>query len=293
MSAEKFNLRYAPHVGYLPPFEPMFKHSGGGADLDRQASFIASHGFAGVFHPWVAWRSEDDIAGFESALRRHDLEAGCLVSGALEHVVQPAWVSRDSGVRGELMERVRHAANVASRVGSKTLAVLVMGAPDVTMASQVAAFRDNVRFAADAVSEDGVTLGVEAMVALPGMLFQSVYDLADVLKAADHPGAKLIFDTAHVADMDGDVLAAQEKLGDLVCCYQLADAPGRIEPGSGQIDFLTLLTRLQAENYAGLIELEHGWSADTAECEQAGISALRDLDTRSRRDALAMQGERT
>lgn len=40
--------RCALHVDYLLPFEPLFRHSAGGTELERQADFIAAQGFADV-----------------------------------------------------------------------------------------------------------------------------------------------------------------------------------------------------------------------------------------------------
>lgn len=59
---------------------------------------------------------------------------------------------------------------------------------------------------------------------------------------------------------------------------QLADCPGRLEPGTGQVDFAGVLKVLARRDYQGLVELEHGWAQPGTESEQRGLDTLRRLD---------------
>ena len=274
-------LRYAPHVGYLPPFHPLFRHIAGGSGLEGQIDFIARQGFAGVLHPWVAAQPPEARRAFAALLKDHGLDAGCIVYTGLEQIMRPLWVSGTGQDRRDLLAQIDMAADAAAEVGSRVIAVLIVENPDDSHDAQVAKLRDNLRFAADVASTREVVLGIEPMLALPGMLFQTAGAAADVLREVAHPAAWLIFDTAHIARMEGDILAAQTRLADLVCLYQLADTPDRTEPGSGTIDFVALLTRLMQEGYTGLVELEHGWSAEGADVERDGLAALRDIDARA------------
>src|SRR3546814_2119335 len=91
--------------------------------------------------------------------------------------------------------------------------------------------------------------------------------------------------------MDGDVLKAQRELEHVVCAYQLADMPDRVEPGSGGLDFVPLLTRLISRGHQGLVELEHGWSDDAAATEISGIERLREIDAKAAAQAFASEAE--
>lgn len=286
-----WGLRYAPHVGYAPPFEPLFKDSVGDPDPVSHAAFAAAQGFAGILHPWIASRPEGDVTRFEAALRHDGLEAGCMVYAPIEDALKPSWVSRDAADREKLIAQIRSAAALAARLGARVVAALVMADPGQELSTQLANLKENLKFAADEALRKGVTLGIEPMIALPGMLFQSTYDAADLIAEVDHRGARLIFDTGHVADMDGDVLTAQARLKEVTCLYQLADAPGRTEPGSGTIDFETLLKRLHVEGYQGLVELEHGWSGSGKDIEARGIAMLRDIDAKAMAAADALKSD--
>src|SRR3546814_13221747 len=121
------------------------------------------------------------------------------------------------------------------------------------------------------------------------MLLQSAYSAAELVSRVNHPAVGLIFDTGHVSAMDGDVLKAQRELEHVVCAYQLADMPDRVEPGSGGLDFVPLLTRLISRGHHGLIELEPGWSDDLAAPEIRWIKQLREIDANVARPALVSE----
>src|SRR3546814_20056202 len=98
------------------------------------------------------------------------------------------------------------------------------------------------------------------MVAVPGMLLQSAYSAAELVSRVNHPPVGLIFDTGHVSAMDGDVLKAQRELEHVVCAYQPAEMPDRVEPVSGGRDFSPVISRLTSTDHNGLVALEHGRS---------------------------------
>ena len=137
-----------------------------------------------------------------------------------------------------------------------------------------------MRWAAERARQAGVVLLLESVdrARLPDMLLHHIADAQDIVAAVDSPAVRLIFDTAHVQAMDGDVVRQLEKVWDHVAIVQLADTPGRIAPGSGEIDFAAVLGVLKRRRFQGLVELEFGWSVSGAEAEQAFIERLRRLD---------------
>jgi len=56
---------------------------------------------------------------------------------------------------------------------------------------------------------------------------------------------------------------------------QLGDFPGRKEPGTGTIDFRSLLSAIADSGYVGLLGMEHGCAAPGAAGEQSAIQAYR------------------
>jgi hydroxypyruvate isomerase len=78
--------------------------------------------------------------------------------------------------------------------------------------------------------------------------------------------------------MDGDLLERLEATWDAIEIVQIADNPGRNEPGSGEIDFESVWKGLAGRGYRGLVELEHGWSRPGQESERRGLERLCELD---------------
>ena len=287
-----FALRYAPHMGYLDPI-PLFAKSVGSSDPFAHARVAAEQGFAGLFHPGIADRPPDEIKLFGRGIEEFGLAAGTVLWAPAADALRPLWVSGHTEDRELLLGFVERSARFARDLGAETLAVLIMSNPDYGSAdAQAANARDNLGFAGDVARRHDVILGIEPMVALPGMLLRSAYTTGEIIDKVDHPAVGLIFDTGHVNAMDGSVLDAQADLERMICVYQLADMPGRKEPGCGELDFPTLLSRLISAGYQGLVELEHGWSEETADGEAAGIRRLHHLDTEAVRLSAASDRHR-
>ena len=110
------------------------------------------------------------------------------------------------------------------------------------------------------------------------MLLHHIADAHEMIAAVDSPSVRLIFDTAHIQAMDGDLIAHLEATWDAIAVVQLADTPGRLEPGTGDVDFAGVLGVLKRRGFRGLVELEFGWSVPGRDAEQAGLERLRQLD---------------
>ena len=86
--------------------------------------------------------------------------------------------------------------------------------------------------------EAGVTLMVEAVNVLvdhPGQLVYTVQQAADIVEAVGSPHVRLLFDAYHTQIMEGNLSGNIEKFKHLTVYHQVADHPGRHEPGTGEI----------------------------------------------------------
>jgi hydroxypyruvate isomerase len=110
------------------------------------------------------------------------------------------------------------------------------------------------------------------------MLLHHIADAYEIVNAVDHSRVRLIFDTAYIQAMDGDLLSHLDACWDAIALVQIADNPGRLEPGSGELNFANILRFLYRRKYRGLVELEHDWSVPGRGTEQRGIESLRQLD---------------
>lgn len=275
-----WHLRYAPHLGYRPPFEPMFRALVGSDDPVDHVAFAAEHGFAGVLCAAARRLAPSEQERVGKAIARHGLQAGCVLYTTFDQLKNTSWATDSDEARRWIAAELAQATAAAQRVGARQLAVLGGAHADRPIGPQREAFARHLRHAADIASRDGLTLCLETLNGhtVPGMLLHHLPDALDVLRAVDHPAVRLIFDTAHVQAMDGDVLAQLDAAWEFVEIVQLADCPGRLEPGTGQVDFARVLQTLARRGYQGLVELEHGWAVPGAESEQRGLDTLRRLD---------------
>jgi hydroxypyruvate isomerase len=273
-------MRYAPHLGYRPPFQPLFAHSVGSEDPVAQVQFAADRGFAGVQYAAARSRSVEEQNTVGEALARHGLEAGCVLYTRFDQLRNTSWGVESDDARSWTANEMRAAIDTAKRVGARRIAVVAAADPQEPIALQRAAMVTHLRFVGDLAAQANMTVCVEALssTSIPGMLLQRVLDAYAVVKSANHPAIRLIFDTSHVQIMDGDLLFHLEQTWDMVEVVQLADNPGRLEPGSGEINFEAVLQMLARRGYAGLVELEHGWSTSSLESERRGLATLRRLD---------------
>lgn len=275
-----WNLRYAAHLGFRSLETPLFGASAGTADPLAQIDFAASIGFAGVQDPWFAARpraTQDAMAGRVAAL---GLAAGCVVCGTPASIRTPLWNTPGDAARSRLEAELRSAFDAARRLGARHIAVLTGHDPGSPRQRQIETMIGRLAWAARLAASEGVSLCIEPTNArtLTGMLLSHFEDGCAVVRAAGHPAVRMIFDTAHVQSMDGDLIGHLERSGDLIEVVQIANHPSRTEPEIGEIQMAAILRQIHAMGYRGLVELEHLWAQPGLEAERRGLEWLRRTD---------------
>jgi hydroxypyruvate isomerase len=275
-----WTLRYAPHLGFRSLDTPLFLASVGSTDPVVHIRLVASLGFAGVQDPWFATRPEPVQLQMASALADLGLAAGCVVCGTPSSIRTPLWNSTGQTARAHLEFELRGAMTAARRIGASKLAVLTREQLSISRDQQLEAMTSNLRWAADIAASEGFTLCLEPTNArtLPNMLLTHFDDGCQIARATGHAAVRMIFDTAHVQSMDGDLIGHMERNWDLIEIVQIANHPGRLEPEIGEINMPLILKKVREFGYRGLVELEHLWSAATPEVERRGIDWLRQVD---------------
>jgi hydroxypyruvate isomerase len=281
-------LRFASHLGYLSVEEPLFRASVGSIDAVAHIEFAARLGFHGVLYPWVATRPDEEVTRVAAALDKYGMVAGCTAYAPLEVIPQPLWVQSGSGARSELLGHVRRSVVAARTVNSQILVVLLAGDARASRTRQRSAAIDNLRYVLDIAIAAGLKVAVEPMIAFPDMLLQTTGEALELIAAVNHPQFGLVFDTGHVAAMDGaENLTSLFKVSyDHVMALQLADLPGRVEVGGGVLEIGSVLLHAMLENFTGLVELEHQWSQAGAVGEAAGLERFRRIEAVAREEAM-------
>jgi hydroxypyruvate isomerase len=167
----------------------------------------------------------------------------------------------------EFRDGVPKALAYARATGCKRLHIMPGKVPaGADRAEWTRTFVENVRFAADATAGDGIDVMLEPIntrVDIPGYFYDTSDAAVAIMDAAGRPNVKLQYDIYHMQVMEGDVTRRIERLLPRIGHLQLADNPGRNEPGTGEINYPWLLSRLDALGYDGWIGCEYKPAGDT------------------------------
>jgi hydroxypyruvate isomerase len=229
--------------------------------LERFAAAAAA-GFKAVEYQFpYSWKAEEIAARVRAAgvqVVLHNLPAGDFARGERGIAALP-------GREREFREGVERAIDYARAVNCPRLNCLAGLAP--VDREHHAALVDNVRFAARKLGAAGLSLTLEAINTrtVPGFFLSRSAQAIDVLNAAGEGNAFLQYDFFHMQIMEGDLAQTVERLLPRIGHIQLADVPGRHEPGSGEINFDFLLRRLDTLGYSGWVGCEYNPRGDTLE----------------------------
>jgi hydroxypyruvate isomerase len=132
--------------------------------------------------------------------------------------------------------------------------------PGVSREAQHAALVKVLKEAADILKGSGVILALEPLndrVDHPGYYLTSTVEGLDIVDEVDRPEVKLLYDIYHSAMMGEATETVLEGRVDRIVHVHLADAGGRGEPGSGQMDWRARLEWLIDHGYDGFVGLEY------------------------------------
>ena len=124
---------------------------------------------------------------------------------------------------------------------------------------------DNLRFTARAFAADGLRLLVEPINTfdMPGFFVNRTAPCVALLDEVGEPNAFVQYDAYHAQRMEGELAGTIARYLPRIAHVQVADNPGRHEPGTGEIRFGFLFAELERLGYAGWIGCEYRPKART------------------------------
>ena len=224
--------------------------------LDRFAA-AALAGFKGVefASPYelsakeLAWRLDDN--GLEMVL--FNLPFGNFAKGERGLACLPHR-------KREFRDGLKHALEYADSLNCKRINALAGIAPEgVALFVLWETLAENLAFAAEALAKQNITLVVEPInrFDMPGFFLNTSADGLRAIAAAGHPNIKLQYDIYHMQRMEGELANSLKRLMPVIGHMQLADNPGRHEPGTGEINYTYLLRLIAELGYQGWIGCEY------------------------------------
>ncbi|PHS78724.1 MAG: hydroxypyruvate isomerase [Rhodospirillaceae bacterium] len=126
---------------------------------------------------------------------------------------------------------------------------------------------DNLTYAAEKLKVAGITLLIEQINTrdIPGFYLSGTQQALDLITATGSDNIKVQYDIYHMQIMEGDLAPTMEKHLASIQHIQLADNPGRGEPGTGEINYPFLFSFLDKIGYDGWIGCEYKPQATTIE----------------------------
>ncbi len=170
--------------------------------------------------------------------------------------------------RAEFRAGVETAFEYAAVIGAPVVHVMAGHQPDdVSDELAFANYVANIGWAAEQARSAGIRIVLEAINKRdqPGYGLRSMETAASVAASIDPETVGVLFDVYHAQVDRGDLIERFEHLQSNIGHIQIADNPGRGEPGTGEIAYERVLGRIAASSYEGWIGCEYGPRAGTVE----------------------------
>jgi hydroxypyruvate isomerase len=120
-------------------------------------------------------------------------------------------------------------------------------------------FIKNLQYAAPRLKDAGIRLLIEPINTrdIPGFFLTHSKQALDIIQAIGSDNLFLQYDIYHMQIMEGDLARTIEANLALIPHLQLADNPGRNEPGTGEINYPFLFRHIDRIGYQGWIGCEY------------------------------------
>jgi hydroxypyruvate isomerase len=230
--------------------------------LDRFEA-AAKAGFTGVEYLFPYDFAVDDLVqrlkahGLTQVL--HNMPAGDWAGGERGIAILPARVD-------EFKAGVEKAIAYATALGCKQVNCIAGIAPaGIERPVLEETFIANLRFAAGRLKQAGIKLLIEAInpIDIPGFFLNTTAQSLDIIARTGSDNLFVQYDIYHMQITEGDLARTMERNIAMIPHIQLADNPGRHEPGTGEINYPFLFAHLDRIGYSGWVGAEYRPSTTT------------------------------
>lgn len=199
-------------------------------------------------------------ADIKARLDRHGLQL------VLHNLPAGDWEAGERGIAchpervEEFRAGVTKAITYAKALGVGQLNCLAGKAPaGVTDSVLRKTFVDNLRYAASELKKADIKLLIEPINTfdIPGFYLHRTAQALDILDEVGADNAFVQYDIYHAQRMEGELAATMQKHLARIAHIQLADNPGRNEPGTGEINYAFLFAHLDRIGYDGWTGCEY------------------------------------
>lgn len=261
-------MRFSANVSILFKEAPFLERFGRAAEV----------GFSAVEF-W--WPSQEDLGEVEAAIRASNLDVALFNFDAGDMPAGERGLVSDPAREAQFRENVPVALDLARRLGCRRMNVLVGHEKEgMSREDQLDLARRNVASAADEAQSAGVMVMVEAVNTFENgpYLLHTTEQAVEFVKSVGRENVKIQHDLYHMQRMEGNLVANLRTHIGWIGHVQIADSPGRGEPGTGEIHYPFVLAELEKLGYDGHVGLEYNPGGDTEESLQWLPEGLRGGD---------------
>jgi len=209
-----------------------------------------------------------DAQAMHARLREHNLEMVLINLPMGDAEAGDAGIACHPDRMQEFRDGVDRGIECAHTLGCRQLNCLAgIAAEGVSPAKLFETFVENLRFAAERLGAEDLRLLIEPINTRdrPGFYLSRSTQAMEIIAAVGVENLFLQFDIYHTQIMQGDIvnnfLAHREHIRHV----QIADTPGRHEPGTGELNFPFILKSLDDMGYQGWVSCEYAPSTNTTE----------------------------
>ncbi len=241
--------------------------------FDQRLEKVAEAGYHAVelvdeFEKW----SDDDFRRFNA--RKRSLGIIFDATAAVKKGVA------DPAAREAFLAYLKDFFSVTDKLESPGIIVLSGDTrEDLPRAAQHNASIETLKRAGDLAAQRGVTLLLENIdpEENPKYFLATVAEGFEIVRRVDNPHVKFLYDFYHEQIAAGNLIEKLEKNIDLVGLVHIADVPGRHDPGTGEINYLSIYRKLAELKYKGYAAMEFEPAGEPV----AALRAARELVAQS------------
>jgi len=227
-------------------------------DLYERPAKAAELGFGAVEFWGVAGK---DLGRLKAACDDAGVAVGCFLGPAGVVMVQ-------ENPAGAVQKAMKEAVGVASQLDTRTMIVTVgnalEGVPSETQTDNIVS---NLKALAPIAEDAGLKLAVEALNTLvdhAGYFLDHTADARAIVDRVGSPAVGLLYDVYHMQIMEGNLIETIRRNVDVIHHVHVADVPGRMEPGTGEINYANVFRALDEAGYEGYCGFEFRPSDNSA-----------------------------
>jgi hydroxypyruvate isomerase len=238
--------RFSANLGFLWPDRPL---------LDR----IAAASDAGFRAVELHWPYDVPAEAVRSACESRGLELLGLNTAVGDASKGDSGLAAVPGRERDFAAAMQQSIAYCVATGAKMIHAMAGVVTPAQREVATGVFKRNIRSAAEAAAENGLTLLLEPLNARdkPDYFYAGTDRVVELIGEIDRPNVKLLFDIYHCGVSEGDILKRLERHMPVTGHVQIAAVPSRGEPDEGEIAYDRVLRAVDALGYQGWIGCEY------------------------------------